>query len=138
MASDSAQQSNSDVSSLSTTIETLIFKTRRLLRSTWVATGTAVAVGLFFTTLAVVALFDLALPLWPAFRLAALLLVAVPTIGVVFIGIVRPLARRLTQVMVARRIEQELPGIHNRLVSCVDLSRNGQQPHSQSFHQRLQ
>ena len=137
MASDSAHTSGEDVSTLSSTIESLIFKTRRLLRSTWVATGTAVAVGLFFATLAVVALFDLALPLWPAFRFAALLLVAVPTIGVIIIGVVRPLVRRLTQVMVARRIEQELPGIHNRLVSCIDLSRNGQRPHSQSFHQRL-
>ncbi|MDA1054283.1 MAG: hypothetical protein O3C40_27880 [Planctomycetota bacterium] len=137
MASDSAQQGTPDVSTLSSAIETLIFKTRRLLRSTWVATGTAVAVGLFFATLAVVALFDLALPLWPAFRFAALLLVAVPTIGVIFIGIVRPLVRRLTEAMVARRIEQELPGIHNRLVSCIDLSRNGQRPHSQGFHHRL-
>ena len=59
MASDSAQQGNQDISTLSSTIERLIFKTRRLLRSTWVATGTAVAVGLFFATLAVVALFDL-------------------------------------------------------------------------------
>lgn len=136
MASDSAQQRNQDVSTLTNTIETLISKTRRLLRSTWVATGLAVTVGLFFATLAVVGLFDLIVPLWPAFRFAALLLVAVPTIGVVFIGVIRPLVRRLTQVMVARRIEQELPGIHNRLVSCIDLSRNGQQ-HSQSFHQRL-
>ncbi|MBP87069.1 MAG: hypothetical protein CMJ64_10195 [Planctomycetaceae bacterium] len=137
MASDSAHQTTQDVSTLSSTIETLIFKTRRLLRSTWVATGLAVTVGLFFATLAVVGLFDLVVPLWPAFRFIGLLLVAVPTIGVIFIGIVRPLVRRLTQVMVARRIEQELPDIHNRLVSCIDLSRNGQQPHSQSFHQRL-
>lgn len=137
MASDTAQHSSSEVSPLSLSIERLIFKTRRLLRSTWVATGSAVAVGLFFTTLALVALFDLALPLWPAFRLAGLLLVTVPTLGVTFIGVVRPLVRHLTQVMVARRIEQELPGIHNRLVSCIDLSRNGQHEHSQSFHHRL-
>jgi hypothetical protein len=137
MASDTAGQSSSDISSLSISIERLIFKTRRLLRTTWVATGSAVAVGLFFTTLAVVALFDLALPLWPVFRLAGLLLVTVPTLGVTFVGVVRPLVRHLTAVRVARRIEQELPGIHNRLVSCIDLSRNGQQQHSQSFHHRL-
>ncbi|MFV1967893.1 MAG: hypothetical protein ACC628_20875 [Pirellulaceae bacterium] len=137
MASDSVTQSDQEVSPLSNTIENLIVKTGRLLRSTWVVTGFAVAVGLFFTTLAVVALFDLALPLWPAFRFAGLLFVAVPTLGVTFIGVVRPLVRRLTQVMVARRIEQELPGIHNRLVSCIDLSRNGRQRHSQSFHHRL-
>ena len=79
MASDSAQQHSQDVSTLSSTIESLILTTRRLLRSTWVATGTAVAVGLFFASLAFVALFDLALPLWPAFRFAALLIVVVPT-----------------------------------------------------------
>jgi hypothetical protein len=136
MATDSAQR-NQDVSTLSSTIETLIFKTRRLLRSTWIATGLAVTIGLFFATLVVVGLFDLLVPLWPAFRFAALLLVAVPTIGVIFIGIVRPLIRRLTQVMVARRIEQELPGIHNRLVSCIDLSTRNGQSHSESFHNRL-
>lgn len=137
MASDSAHQTTQEVSTLTSTIETLIFKTRRLLRSTWVATGMAVAIGLFSATLAVVGLFDLLVPLWPAFRFAALILVAVPTLGVIFIGIVRPLIRRLTHVMVARRIEQELPGIHNRLVSCIDLSTRNGQTHSESFHRRL-
>jgi len=138
MATDSAQQGNQDVSTLTSTLESLILKTRRLLRSTWVATGLAVTIGLCFATITVVGLFDLLVPLWPAFRFAALMLVAVPTVGVIFIGVIRPLARRLTQVMVARRIEQELPGIHNRLVSTIDLAtRNGQSQHSQSFHNRL-
>ena len=86
MASDAALQNSPDVSTLSGSIERLIHRTGRLLRSTWVATGAALAVGLFFTTLVAIALFDLMLPLWPAFRFAALLLVAVPTIAIIIIG----------------------------------------------------
>jgi hypothetical protein len=39
---------------------------------------------------------------------------------------------------VARRIEAHLPGIHNRLVSCLDLAANGQAArYSAAFHRRL-
>ena len=51
---------------------------------------------------------------------------------------IRPLFRRLTRVLVARRIEKEIPGIHNRLVSCVDFSDAAAgHAHSMAFHRRL-
>ena len=48
--------------------------------------------------------------------------------GVLLTGVVWPLFRRLTPVMVARRIEKHIPGIHNRLVSSLDLSASGAKP----------
>ena len=134
---DSTNQLEDDVVEQTSAIHRLIAATRLWLRSTWVATGLAVSIGLFAAVLVAVVLLDMASPLWPVLRFAGLMLIVVPTIWALFVGVVRPLVRRLTQVMVARRIEQELPSIHNRLVSCVDLSRNGHASQSRSFHQRL-
>lgn len=137
MAQDTTTASPTSVSTFVAAIERLLATTRRLLRSTWVTTGLLVAVGLCVAMLVTVTLLDLAVPLWPTLRLVGLVLITLPTMWVLFVGVLRPLLRRLTQVMVARRIEQELPGIHNRLVSCVDLTHNGQVRHSRAFHQRL-
>ncbi|MBC8356285.1 MAG: hypothetical protein H8E66_30265 [Planctomycetes bacterium] len=134
---DSTIQSGQKVAEQTSTIHRLIASTRRWLRSTWVATGLAVSLGLFVAVLVAVVLLDLASPLWPVLRFAGLMLVVIPTTWAFLVGVVKPLIRRLTQVMVARRIEQELPSIHNRLVSCVDLARNGQARQSRAFHQRL-
>ena len=117
----------------------LIQRTRRLLKSTWVTTGLGVTVGLCVAALLLVALTDIVVTFsWELTRLVGLLIVAVPTAWVFVVGVLRPLFRSLTSVIVARRIETEIPGIHNRLVSCVDLS--GKQKsgfHSMAFHRRL-
>ena len=133
----STDKNEQDVSKQTTVIHRLIDSTRRWLRSTWVATGLAISLGLFIAVLLAVVLLDVASPLQPPLRFIALMLVVVPTAWAVVVGVVKPLIRRLTRVMVARRIEQELPGIHNRLVSCVDLERNGHATQSRSFRQRL-
>ncbi|HQU42768.1 MAG TPA: hypothetical protein PK867_08145, partial [Pirellulales bacterium] len=116
----------------------LIRHVRQLLRGSWVATGLALSVAIYLGTLLVLALLDLVVPFWPTMRAIALALVVVPTVWVFFSGVLRPLFRRLGNTHVARRIEHYLPGIHNRLVSCVDLSddtrRNG---HSPEFYRRL-
>ena len=122
-------------------ITQLIQHTRVLLKTTWLATGVGVTVGLLLATLVVVTLTDLVvytLPSW--LRLTGFLCVVIPTVWVCYLGVIRPLFRRLTEVIVARHIEREIPGIHNRLVSCIDLSRNGDSRkglHSQAFHVRL-
>ena len=67
------------------------------------------------------ALLDVALPLEPVLRLLALVLVIVPATWAFATGVLRPIFRKLRPVQVARRIENHLPGIHNRLVSCIDL-----------------
>lgn len=100
----------------------LLSKVRRLLRASWVTTGAGIAVGLFAGVTLVFALLDLAVPLWVWLRWVALACVAVPAAWAGYMGVLRPLLRRMSHRMLARRVERELPGIHNRLLSCVDLT----------------
>jgi len=121
-----------------TPIRRLIRETVLLLRSSWVATGMGLTLGLGLGTLAAVALLDLAVPQGTGLRLAALVLVVVPAAWAFVTGVVRPLLRRMRPVQVARRIEGFIPGIHNRLVSCIDLdsaARKDQQ--SPAFYRKL-
>ena len=116
----------------------LIYQARRILRLSWVGTGLALTVGLGVTALVVTALADLAVPLATMGRLVGLALVVLPALWVCFVGVIRPLFRRLRDVHMARRIESYLPDIHNRLVSCVDLSRPGALRRlSSAFYRRL-
>lgn len=130
----------------------LVRRTRHLLRSSWVATGLGLSIGLGLSTLVVLTLIDLTVPLRPItwtvggrvvpaaslLRLLALLLVVVPTGWAFVVGVVRPLFRRLAAVQVARRIESYIPGIHNRLVSCIDLAKKGTPSRlSAVFYRRL-
>ncbi len=140
----------------------LIRRTRRLLRSSWVLTGIGLTVGLVLGALVLTSLIDLVVPVWPtarleipiwwgtaltipniatALRVFALLLVVVPAGWAFLVGVVRPLLRRLSAENVARRIEAKLPGIHNRLVSAIDLDRAGRHqqrgPMSSVFYRKL-
>jgi len=119
-------------------IRRLIAQVRRLLRSSWVATGLGITVSLLFGVLVAAALLDLVIPLAVPLRLAALLAVVVPSAIAFWSGVVRPLFRRLSPVRVARVIEPHLPKIHNRLVSVVDLDQpQAQNKYSGAFHNRL-
>ena len=126
----------------------LIRRTRRLLRVTWIVTGLALTVGLLLGALGMVLAADLLLPLLQlpfyiacpvdsAWRLAALVLVVAPPAAAFLAGVVFPLFRRLTAGRVARRIEAHIPGIHNRLVSCIDLETRGRAAASPVFYRRL-
>ena len=130
----------------------LIGRTRRLLRSSWVATGLGITLGLALGTLAVLAVLDLFIPMAPItlpvvdvvvpvdpiLRCVSLVLVVVPAVLAFLHGVVRPLFRRLGPPQVARRIEAHLPGIHNRLVSAIDLEGTaGNHPVSPAFLRRL-
>jgi hypothetical protein len=129
----------------------LIRRTRRLLRSSWVATGAGLTLGLLLGALVGLTALDLVAPVkpvtWTVFghlipadsllRLTGLLLIVVPAAWAFVAGVVRPLCRRLAAVYVARRIEEHIPGVHNRLVSCVDLEAKGRPPVSPVFHRRL-
>jgi hypothetical protein len=116
----------------------LIRHTRRLLRSSWVATGLGLSVGLLLATFVAVSLLDLATPLLPWLRLAALMLVVLPAGWALAVGVIVSLCRRLSAGHMARRIEGHLPGIHNRLVSCVDLASGaGKTAPSPGFYRRL-
>jgi hypothetical protein len=133
MADDRLPQTTPDI----LPIHRLIQTTRHLLRSSWVATGAGLTVGLGLGILVIVAAIDVVFPLWEWFRLAALLLVAVPAGYALLVGVLLPLVRRLAAGDVARRIETHLPGIHNRLVSCIDLSTNHQPGYSPAFYRKL-
>jgi len=119
-------------------IRSLIRRTAGLLRSSWVATGMGLVLGLGLGTIAVLAMLDLAVPLLPFFRLVGLILVVVPAAWAFLMGVMRPLLRRLRPLQVARRIEAHLPGIHNRLVSCIDVETGGTTTqYSPEFYRRL-
>ncbi len=121
----------------------LVARTRRLLRSTWVLTGLLASFGLGLLLLVGSAMTDFVVSSaapsdWTWLRTLALVLLVVPTAWAVAVGVLRPLLRRLSNVLVARRIETELPAIHNRLVTCIDLEDEEQRvPVSQAFHRRL-
>jgi hypothetical protein len=119
-------------------IRRLIGQVRQLLRTSWVATGLGLTLALGLGFLVAVSLLDLALPLGTLWRLAGLALVIVPSLLAAYAGVLRPLFRRLSNSGVARLIESHLPGIHNRLVSVVDLDQPGAPPPmSPTFHRRL-
>jgi hypothetical protein len=126
----------------------LIRRTRLLLRATRVLTGLALAAGLFLGALALVVAVDLLLPLLQipfniafnldyGLRLASLALVVLPPAAALMIGVAIPLFRRFSAGYVARRIEAHIPGIHNRLVSCIDLEARGRAAASPVFYRRL-
>src|SRR5581483_11544737 len=113
-------------------------RTRRLLRLSWMATGLGLSAGLALGVLVAVTALDLAVPLGEVLRLLALLAVALPAAWVFVAGVLLPLCRRLAAGQVARRIERHLPGIHNRLVSCIDLTAGQpKQTVSAAFYRRL-
>jgi hypothetical protein len=122
----------------STPLYDLIRTVRRLLRSSWIATGLGITLGLLLGILVSAAVIDLVVPLWPAFRFVALVLVVVPALWSFVAGVVRPLLRRLGARRVARTIEQHIPKMHNRLVSCVDLKdAHSADKVSPAFYRRL-
>jgi hypothetical protein len=81
--------------------------------------------------------FQRVVPVDGVLRLVALMLVIVPASWAFFVGVLRPLFRQLAAVHIARRIEEHIPGIHNRLVSCIDLERQKGPKASPVFHRRL-
>lgn len=140
---ENGQGTSQDPDTDTSPLQALVKQTRRLLRSTWVLTGLAATVGLALLLLVVTTMFDFvissAIPSpWRMLRVLGLGLLVVPSIWALAQGVVRPLFRRLSAVLVARRIESELPSIHNRLVSCIDLSTNRDHVDvSPAFHRRL-
>lgn len=118
-------------------IDALICRTRRVLRSSWVATGAGMTLGLCLAAVVATAITDLVVPLPVVLRTAGFLLVVVPTLMALFAGVVRPALRRLSENWIARRIEKEIPQIQSRLVTSIDLAHNSARQHSPAFFNRL-
>jgi len=115
----------------------LVRRTARELRVSWIVTGVALTVAWLAGTLAAAAGVDMTFALPAPLRGAAWLLVVGPTAFVAATRLVWPAARRLQASRVARRIESHLPGMHNRLVSCVDIASGVRRPRSTAFYYRL-
>ncbi|HUY93460.1 MAG TPA: hypothetical protein VMV10_32335 [Pirellulales bacterium] len=116
----------------------LIGRVRHWLRGSWMATGLALSLTLYLGALLALACLDLLSPLWPTMRFFALLLVVLPSGWAFFAGVLRPLVRRMSDGHVARRIELQLPGVHNRLVSCVDIAADKRRKgYSPAFYRKL-
>ncbi len=126
-----------------TAIRFLVSRTRRLLRSTWVVTGLLASFGLGLLLVIAMTMTDFVVSSvvpseWTVLRAIALVLLVVPTTWAVMVGVLRPLFRRLSSVLIARRIETQLPKIHNRLVTCIDLESADQQVAvSEAFYGKL-
>jgi hypothetical protein len=119
-------------------IERLIGRTRQLLRLSWVVVGLAITGGLLSAAVLLAALIDLAITLWPSFRWIVMAMVVVPVAWSFVMGVLRSALRRLGSRGIAHRIEQHIPKIHNRLVSCVDLAAGTEELElSPAFRQRL-
>jgi hypothetical protein len=118
-------------------IDALIGRTRRLLRSSWVATGAGMTLGLCLAAVVATTLADLAVPLPVVLRTAGFLLVVVPTLMALYVGVLRPAVRRISENWVARRIEREIPQIQSRLVTSIDLAHHPDYQHSTAFYNRL-
>ncbi|NQU09629.1 hypothetical protein HQ590_02470, partial [bacterium] len=119
-------------------IHELVLRTRRLLRLSWVATGLGATLVVFLGLLLIACAVDLVAPLGAGLRLLAFVAVVGGGLVAYFHGVVRPIVRPLLPTQVARRIEGHLPGIRNRLVSCVDLMSDAAAlSHSAAFCRRL-
>lgn len=101
-------------------------QTRRLLRFSWLVIGAGRMIGLFVGVLLASALIDIVSPLPTIGRLAAAIAVLVPSLAALVVSVILPQARRMPPVRIARLIESHLPGIKNRLVSCIDLARQAE------------
>ncbi|VTS01730.1 hypothetical protein [Tuwongella immobilis] len=118
-------------------IHRLIGRVRLLLRTSWGVTGIGLSIGMAITMIVVMTALDMLSPLTETLRAIAFGVILIPTSWVFLVGVVIPLARRLGPVETARRIEQQIPGMHSRLVSCVDLATQEQAQRSPAFFRRL-
>jgi hypothetical protein len=110
----------------------LIARTRLLLRFQWLATGMALAAGFGIFVLVLTSLADLFTPFGFVERVAAWLLIILPATWLLLSVAIVPLLRRRSDLDIARRIEERLPNIQDRLVSCLDLE--GRSHHGGTAH----
>ena len=116
-------------------IRALVRTTRLALRSGTVLVALGLTTGVAAATRRAAA--DLLVPLVDSWVRATGLAVVCFATGVVFVAKgLAPFGRRLPDAEVARRIEGHIPGMHDRLVSCLDLAgRTGEV--SPAFYGRL-
>ena len=104
-------------------IRSLVRTTRLALRSGTAVVGLGLTAGTATTALLLAVVADLGCPLvGPWVRATGLALLWVATGGVFIWKGLAPFARRLRDTDIARRIEGQIPGMHDRLVSCLDLA----------------
>ncbi len=106
-------------------LQRLVHATRRRMRLYWTLTGVGLVVAAAAVALLLAAALDVMLAMSVGGRLASLVAVAVLTGVAVLLAVIWPIARPLHVNQVALRIEQAVGGIHNRLITLLDLLRGG-------------
>ena len=95
--------------------------------------GVGLALGLSIAVITAAAALDLLVVFPDALRWMAFVILAMVAGYCLFGRVVRPLLRWLPLPAVALRIEKLLPGIHNRLVTAVELGNRKQSESTQPF-----
>jgi len=127
-----------DRDTLGDDLHTLVTNTRRRLRIGWVVTGGAYALIVSVVTLLVAIMLDSLFPMDVPGRVATLTIVNIVIAFAVALGIVRPTVRRVDLDQVALRIERAVGGLHNRLLTLLDLRRrNGRADVSEVMVERV-
>ncbi len=121
-----------------TTIERLVSRTRTLLRRNTLLTGLALTVGAGLAWLLLASCLDMFIPLPIPLRVAAFIILAAVVLAALIGLMLRPALRPQSLQDIAFRIERMIPGMHNRLVTVIDLSRqDGSAAVDETFANRL-
>src|SRR5262245_7404569 len=119
-------------------IEQLVADTRHRIRRNRIVTGLLLGLAVTFGWLLFSSAVDMLLPMSHFFRFAAWFILLAAFFGLIFWGVVRPAMRPPAMQDVAFKIEQTIPGMHNRLVTVLDLhSQNGSAKADPAFVRRL-
>lgn len=119
-------------------IERLVSHTREKLRRNRLLTGIGLTVALALTWLLLAAAIDMLAPLPVPLRVTAFIMLAAIAAAAVVGLVLRPALRPPTVQDIAFRIERMIPGMHNRLVTVIDLhNRNGAAAVDEAFANRL-
>jgi hypothetical protein len=111
----------------------LVRGARRRLRWSWVGAGAGLLVGFSLLTILAAAGLDLVFVLPDFARWIAFLAAVGVASSVLVRRVLRPLFARLPLFGVALRIERQLPGMHNRLVTALDMANADRPPESEPF-----
>lgn len=115
----------------------LVVDTRARLRRGMLLTGMAAMVCAALTWLLIGASVDMVVPLPTALRVAVCTVFWLLTLTIALTGIAWPAIRRMREEQIALRIEKTIPGMHNRLLTVLDVCAGARADLDASFLARL-
>ncbi|MCC6581435.1 MAG: hypothetical protein IT440_13440 [Phycisphaeraceae bacterium] len=111
--------------------------TRRRLRISLLAVGLSLFVALPAAWLLLLSLTDLVMPLPVSLRIAAAMVFYLLASGLLAAGVLWPLGKPISRQQVALRIERSIPGMHNRLITVLDMAQHPREGIDEAFVRRL-